>query len=180
MCISVKKHPTARHGFLVDPEFFVYQHRNRRSLLELVQEYFGTGRIHPKPGNPDVLVYAITSRRSISEKVIPFLDHYMVYSARRADILRYEQALQLFEQGMHRTRDGLVRIVELAYSMNHDGKQRQRPLHDVIDRILRGHTPDTPAQGVMIWSDLHGDVENQAEEKRPGPPVETPGGNNNA
>ena len=143
MCISIKKHPTAAHGFLVDPEFFVYQHRNRRQLLELVQEYFGTGHINPKPGNTDVLVYSITSRRSISEKVIPFLDEYMMYSSRRADILRYKEALQLFEQGLHRTRVGLVRIVELAYSRNHDGKQRQRPLQDVIDRILRGHTPDT-------------------------------------
>ena len=72
MCISIKRHPTTACGFLVDPEFFVYRHRNRR------------------------------------------------------------------------TRDGLVRIVQLAYSMNHDGKQRRRPLQDVIDRILRGHTPDTP------------------------------------
>jgi hypothetical protein len=143
MCISIKKHLSSKHGFLVDPEFFVYQHRNRRSLLELVQEYFGTGRIHPKPGNVDVLVYAITSRRSISERVIPFFDRYMIYSARRADILRYKEALQLFEQGLHRTREGLVHIVRLAYAMNHDGKQRHRPLQDVIDRILRGHTPDT-------------------------------------
>ena len=143
MCISVKKHPTARLGFYVDPEFFIYQHRNRRKLLELAQEYFATGRIYPKQGNPDVLVYAIASRRSISEKVIPFLDRYMRFSARSDDIMRYRQALQLFEQGMHRSRDGLIRIVQLAYAMNHEGKQRQRPLQDVIDRILRGHTPDT-------------------------------------
>ena len=143
MCISIKKHPTAIHGFLVDPEFFVYQHRNRRPLLELVREYFGTGRINPKSGNTDVLVYSITSRRTISERVIPFFDQYMKYSSRWADISRYKEALGLFEEGSHRTREGLVRIVRLAYSMNHDGKQRQRPLQAVIDRILRGHTPDT-------------------------------------
>ena len=143
MCISIKQHPTSRLGFYVDPEFFIYQHRNRRELLEMAQEYFATGRIYPKQGNPDVLVYAIASRRSISEKVIPFLDRYMRFSARSEDIMRYKQALQLFEQGKHRTRDGLIRIVQLAYEMNHDGKQRKRPLQEVIDRILRGHTPDT-------------------------------------
>ena len=142
MCISIKRHPTAKLGFYVDPEFFIYQHRNRRKLLELAQEYFATGRIYPKQGNPDVLVYAIASRRSISEKVVPFLDRYMAFSARGDDIRRYREALQLFEQNMHRTPDGLIRIVRLAYSMNHDGKQRQRPLQEVIDRILRGHTPD--------------------------------------
>src|SRR5512134_3210829 len=77
VCISIKKHPSAAHGFYVDPEFFIYQHRNRRALLELACEVFRTGRIFPKQGNPDVLVYAIASRRTISEKIVPFLDNYM-------------------------------------------------------------------------------------------------------
>jgi LAGLIDADG DNA endonuclease family protein len=143
LCISIKKHPTAASGFYVDPEFFIYQHRNRRALLELAKDLFQTGTIHPKSGNPDVLVYAITSRRSISEKVVPFLEKYFEFSARKADIVRYLQAIRLFEAKRHHTREGLVEIVKLAYSMNHDGKQRQRKLEEVIDRILRGHMPDT-------------------------------------
>src|SRR6187431_430151 len=99
MCVSIKTHPTAKHGFLVDPEFFIYQHRNRRSLLEMAQSHFATGRIFPKQGNPDVLVYAIASRRSISEKVIPFLDRYMVFSSRKSDIMRFKQILEMFEHG---------------------------------------------------------------------------------
>ena len=145
MCISIKKHPTHTYGFYVDPEFFIYQHRNRRALLELAQEIFGTGRIVPKQGYPDVLVYSITSRRSISEVVMPFLRRYMTHSARREDILRFSDAMRLFEAGAHRTQEGLATIVRLAYSMNHDGKQRKRPLQAVLDRILRGHTPDTPS-----------------------------------
>jgi LAGLIDADG endonuclease len=50
VCISIKRHLPSRHGFLVDPEFFIYQHRNRRCLLELACEVFQTGRIHPKQG----------------------------------------------------------------------------------------------------------------------------------
>ena len=168
VCISIKKHPTTTSGFYVDPEFFLYQHRNRRAVLEMARELFQTGRISPKSGNPDVLVYAITSRRAIVEKVVPFLQRYMVFSARGADFLRFAKALSLYEHGLHRTPEGLAQIVMLAYAMNHDGKQRRRPLEEVLDRILRGHTPDTP-QEVKIWSDLHGDVESQAEEKRPGP-----------
>ena len=144
VCISIKKHPTAAFGYYVDPEFFIYQHRNRRSLLEFACEVFQTGRIFPKQGNPDVLVYSITSRRTIAEKIIPFLERYMVYSARKEDYARFGEAVRLFEARTHRTKEGLARIVELAYSMNHEGKQRQRPLQEVLDRILRGHMPDTP------------------------------------
>jgi hypothetical protein len=145
LCISIKSHPTTKSGFYVDPEFFVYQHKNRRPLLELFRELFQTGTIHPKPGNTDVLVYAITSRRSISEKVVPFLKRYLEYSARKDDIARYLRAIEMFERGLHRTSEGLAEIVRLAYSMNHDGKQRQRRLEDVLSRILRGHMPDAPA-----------------------------------
>ena len=144
LCISIKSHPTTKSGFYVDPEFFVYQHRNRRELLEQFRDFFQTGAIHPKQGNPDVLVYAITSRRSISEKVVPFLRRYMEFSARKADIDRYLEAIEMFERGLHRTPEGLAAIVKLAYSMNHEGKQRQRPLEEVLDRILRGHMPDAP------------------------------------
>ncbi|MBC7098936.1 hypothetical protein H5T52_07435, partial [Candidatus Bipolaricaulota bacterium] len=27
-CVSIKQHPTARFGYYVDPEFFIYQHRS--------------------------------------------------------------------------------------------------------------------------------------------------------
>jgi hypothetical protein len=39
-CLSVKRHPTATFGFYVQPEFFVYQHRKRRQLLEMAQQIF--------------------------------------------------------------------------------------------------------------------------------------------
>jgi hypothetical protein len=99
--VAIKRHPTQRLGYYFQPEFFIYQHRERRALLEMAQEYFQAGRIRPKPGNPDVLVFSIISRADITAKVIPFLRDYMRYSARRLD------------------------------------------LTTILDRILRGHTPDT-------------------------------------
>jgi hypothetical protein len=144
-CISVKRHPTAPFGFYVQPEFFVYQHRRRRELLEMARDVFQCGRIWPKPGSPDVLVFAINSRKKISEHLLPFMRRYMRFSARRSDIDLFEDAMHLFEAGLHRRPAGLATIVEIAYAMNHDGKQRRRPMDEVLDRILRGHTLDAPA-----------------------------------
>ena len=145
--LSVKKHPTHSLGFYVQPEFFVYQHRVRRPLLEMVQEVFACGRIFPKIGNPDVLVFAIQSRPLISERVLPFMRRYMTFSSRRADLDLFETALHLFDEGFHREPYGLATIVEIAYAMNMNGKQRKRPLDEILDRILRGHTPDAPGRG---------------------------------
>ncbi len=146
-CISIKKHPMARLGYYVQPEFFVYQHRRRRELLEMAQEVFECGRIWPKPGNPDVLVFAINSRKNIFAHVLPFMRLYMGFSSRRDDMALFEDAMHLFERGLHRRPAGLATIVEIAYAMNHDGKQRRRPMDEVLDRILRGHTLDTPMSG---------------------------------
>jgi hypothetical protein len=98
----------------------------------MAKEYFGCGTIRPKPGNPDVLVYSILSRRLVSERVVPFLDQRSDFSARNADF--------------DRTREGLATIVRLACSMNMDGKQCKRPLADVLGRILRGHMPGAPGR----------------------------------
>ena len=125
----------------------MYQHRCRRELLEMTKEVLGCGRIWPKPGNPDVLVYAVNSRKNLAAHVLPFMRRYMRFSSRRGDIDLFEDAMHLFEQGLHRRPAGLATIVEIAYAMNHEGKQRRRPIDEVLDRILRGHTLDTPRQG---------------------------------
>jgi hypothetical protein len=145
--VGIKAHATVPLGFFVQPGFSITQHRVRRSLLEMAKQEFQAGSIFPKPGNPAVLVYAIHSRPALRERVIPFLETYMRFSARWGDLARFMTIMDLFEDGLHRTPQGLAQIVELAYAMNANGKQRKRPLEAVLDRILRGHTPDAPGRG---------------------------------
>lgn len=143
ICISLKKHPTAKFGYYIDPEFFLYQHKNASEILEYAKTFFGTGSIYPKPGNEDVLVYRISSRRSIVEKVIPFYEKYMKYSStiKRKNFEMFKKAIMILENNGHKTLEGTLQLVDLAYSTNHAGKQRKLPKQEVIDRILRDYTP---------------------------------------
>jgi hypothetical protein len=145
VCVSIKEHPTAQFGYYVDPEFFLYQHREYPQLLELARQMFGTGRIFPKPGNERVLVYAITSRRSIAEKVVPFLRRYMVFAPRRAIYERFCRIVEAMERKDHHTAQGMAHIVKQAYALNPvaKGKARKRSLQKVTERILRDYTPDS-------------------------------------
>ncbi len=145
LCISVKEHPTARFGYYIDPEFFLYQHKAAREVLDLAQATFQTGRIFPKPGNEDVLVYSITSRRSIIERVIPFYRSYVIpygSTIKRKNFEMFRDVVIALENGDHKTQEGALRIVELAYSTNHTSKQRKRPKEKVIRRILRDQMPN--------------------------------------
>jgi hypothetical protein len=152
LLVSIKHHETSRYGYYVDPEFHLVQHRSGLPLLKLAQQVFGTGRIFPRPGSPNCYVYAIHCRRSLWEKVVPYFEKYVVpFSCKRETFYRFREILELMNQGEHRRPEGLARIVEKAYALNPaaKGKQRLRPLHEVISRILRDHTPDasqTPAE----------------------------------
>ena len=145
--MSLKRHPTAAFGYLVQPEFFLYQHRTRRVLLEMAAEEFGSGSIFPKPGNEDVLVLKITHRRVLHDVVVPFLRRYMPYSARVADYEIFAKAVAMVNQGYQRSVEGIVELVRLAYTINGNGKNRRVPQAVVLDRILRGHTLNAASRG---------------------------------
>jgi hypothetical protein len=145
VCISIKEHPTAQFGYYVDPEFFLYQHRAYPEMLELAKGLFGSGRIFPKQGNPTVLVYALVSRRTLAEKVVPYLRYYMDFAPRKAVYQRFCEIVEAMERKEHHTPEGMAAIVKKAYTLNPiaKGKARMRPLQKVIDRILRDYTPDS-------------------------------------
>ena len=147
VCISIKEHPTARFGYYVDPEFFLYQHRAYPQALELAKQVFASGSIFPKEGNSAVLVYAIASRRSLAEKVVPFLRRYMVFAPRKMIYLGFCDIVEAMERKEHHSPLGMARIVQQAYALNPvaKGRARKRPLQHVIDRILRDYTPDSGA-----------------------------------
>jgi hypothetical protein len=150
LTVSIKQHPTTRSGYYVDPAFFLYQHESGRPLLELAKDLFQSGRIYPKQGNPNVLVYEIAARSVLWEKVVPFFERYVrPLSCKGQTFDRFREILEMMERREHKAPDGLVRIVERAYAMNpaSKGRKRLRSLAEVTGRILRGHTPDIPLQG---------------------------------
>ena len=149
-CASIKSQPSSRFGLFVDPEFFLYQHEHGRALLERAQRMFGTGRISRKVGNEAVLVFSINARRSLKERVIPFLLEYVYpFSAKQDQILVFAEIVDLLERKVHFSPEGLIGIVEKAYAMNpgSKGKERKQTLQAIRERILRGHTPDIQTPG---------------------------------
>ena len=108
----------------------------------MAAEEFGSGTIFPKPGNEDVLVLKIGDRKVLRDSIVPFLQNYMRFSARVADYDIFATAVDLVSQGRHRTREGIVELVRLAYTINGNGKNRRVPQSEVLGRILRGHTLD--------------------------------------
>jgi hypothetical protein len=155
LCVSIKKHPTCRFGFYVDPGFFLYQHESGRRILELAKAMFQSGRIYPKSGKSHVLVYEISATDALREKVIPFFErHVLPFSCKRETFEQFRDIVDAMKRKEHHQALGMARIVVKAYAMNPDGKgkARKRPLDEVLARILRGHTSDTVYGEDMVQS----------------------------
>jgi LAGLIDADG endonuclease len=150
LCVSIKRHATCRHGYYVDPGFFLYQHESGRAVLELAQRVFGSGGISRKSGSDSVLFYEVSATSVLRERVVPFFERYVVpFSCKRETFERFTEILEMMERKEHLRDDGLAEIVRKVYSMNpaSKGRARLRPLDEVLARILRGHTSDIPASG---------------------------------
>ena len=135
-CFSITIHPhaTARWGWLVDPDFTINQHKKSREFLERIQMFFGCGKIYEKsPYKSNVLTYIVYSRRSIYEKIIPFIDAHPLISHKRYDYEKFREIIELLMLKEHHTLEGFHKIVKIAFSMNAQGKQRKYTIQQVLE-----------------------------------------------
>ena len=135
-CLNVKKHPNSKHGFRIDPAFYVYQHRKHRWFLEVIRHMFKGGSIHSKTSPATVLTYQLAGIRPNYEKVIPFFKKYHLITKQKQFEL-FTQGVELMMQKKHLTTSGKIELVEIAFEMNAIGKGRKWNKKEVISRILR-------------------------------------------
>ena len=122
--VEIIKHPTQVFGWMINPCFQVYQHEKNRHILELFQLVFKTGKIYRRSGSHPVLNFSIDSRRNLMEKVLPFFDKYPLI-VKKSTYQTFKSILLMMEEKEHFTIEGFKKIVDLAYSMNQQGKERK-------------------------------------------------------
>jgi hypothetical protein len=169
-CFSVSVHPhpsiTKPDRWLIAPCFQAYQHRYNVEILELLRDFFGCGRITAKGPNSDVLTYSVYRRRDLESAIIPFFERWPLLSRKHEDFEKFRTIVLMMRRHQHRTDDGFRRIVELAFSMNHRGKQRRYRLEDVLAKPSET-VRRAPVRPVKIQSDPHGDMRRVAEMTTP-------------
>lgn len=102
--ISAKKNMCGRFGIDIDPNFNITQHINGVNHLYFALELFQTGRIRHKAGSNATLVFTIEPRRSLQEKVCPFIRKYVYPFSAPAKQKRFDNfcnMLNLFDQNAH-------------------------------------------------------------------------------
>ena len=110
-----------------------------------MQQRLGCGRIRPNArtgGRDKSLVFVVRNRCDLEQKVIPFFEAHPILSEKRFEFEAFAHIVRAMTRGEHLTEDGFAELLQRAVAMNGGGRYRKR---DWLDRILRGHTPDTEA-----------------------------------
>jgi hypothetical protein len=85
--------------------------------------------------------YVVSDRWDLIETIVPFFEEHPLHTAKRSDFEKFARILEMMEDDLHLTIDGLVQIAEITQTMN-----RRKPRTELI-RILRGHTPNIQDTG---------------------------------
>src|SRR6059058_784894 len=124
-CFTVSIAPRASLlvGWEVRPSFSVSQNGDRAEVLQLIEATFGCGAIRPDHSDR-TLKWETRRLEDLLGRVIPHFERFPLLSGKRYDFDRFASVCRLMEGGAHRSRDGLVEIVELASGMNPSGRRR--------------------------------------------------------
>jgi LAGLIDADG endonuclease len=162
--VSVHRNPFVRRtrGWQILPTFQVYQHRDHRAVLEGLIEFFGCGVIRPKGPNSQVVTYSVNGLRVLDCRVIPFFELNPLL-VKDKDFAAFALIVRAMRRKEHLEPDGFERLVRLAYGMNANGKQRSRSLEYVLAGSSETARQAPPLRREKIQSDLHGDMQSQAE-----------------
>jgi hypothetical protein len=163
--VSVHRNPIVRRtrGWQLHPTFQVYQHRDHRSVLETLVAHFGCGKVRPKGPASSVLTYAVDSLGELERRVIPYFEHNRLV-VKDADFNLFAAIVRAIRTKEHLEPAGFERVVRLAYAMNAHGKQRARTLEEVLEGSSEtARQAHFQQEALKIQSDLHGDMQSQAE-----------------
>ena len=141
--VAIQRNPSTKSGWQLVPEFHVSQNPERASVLQLLQERLGCGRIrrNAKAGGRDVsLVFVVRNRVDLVGKVIPFFEEHPILSEKRLEFEAFRSIVKAMHRKEHLSPEGFQRLLKVALRMNGNGRYRRE---DWSNRILRGHMPDT-------------------------------------
>ncbi|MBI2021095.1 LAGLIDADG family homing endonuclease [Candidatus Giovannonibacteria bacterium] len=144
--------------WILNPVFNVYQHENNKDILLLLKNVvFKTGRIHRKTSPYNVFTFTIENNKTLHEKIVPFFNKYQL-ATKTEDFKKFSRIVDMMERKTHLDIEGFKRIVDIAFTMNAQGKNRKyskeyvfETLSDQFNTLIK--SPETIRQNQFVKAD---------------------------
>ena len=126
--VSIFRNRTTKFGWQVFPEFVVAQEMKSKKSLELIQKFFGCGKIFINRRHDnhkqDLYRYCVRNRDELTNKIIPFFKQNQLQTAKRKDFVKFSKIVNLMNQNVHKKMIGMKKIALLIEKMNNKKTSR--------------------------------------------------------
>jgi hypothetical protein len=134
-CVSLAPRKKLRAGLEVRPSFSLSLNDRDLRLLEDLQAFFSCGWIRASKGDR-TFKYEVRSIDDLARIILPHFERFPLRGCKARSCAGFAQVCQMIEQGDHLQRDGLRRIVDIAYRMNPGKRRHERAvLLKVLDEV---------------------------------------------
>ena len=117
----------------LDFGFHITQHISSLPLLKKVQQLLGCGTLQNK--SKTVVRYQIDTLNAIQQNLLPFMSKHQLHSVKSEHFSIFEQVINLVNLKEHQTNKGSLKIVNLAYNMNLEGKRRKLTKEEYLKSV---------------------------------------------
>jgi LAGLIDADG endonuclease len=124
--VAINRNPSCRLGYQLVPEFRVSQNGDRAQVLQLLRQRLGgCGYIKPNGKKDRALVFVVRKRGDLLWHVIPFFERSSLLSSKQEDFEKFAKVVRAMALGHHRTTSGFHELLQMALSMNGNGRFRK-------------------------------------------------------
>lgn len=121
--ISFSKREKFLVGWETKPSFSVSQNEDRAQILFLMQKMFKCGFIR-RDFSDKTLKYEVRSLDDLIRHIIPHFEKYPLVSEKQNDFEFFKKVCLLMQKQLHKNKNGLMKILNLAFQMNPSGKRK--------------------------------------------------------
>ena len=132
--VAIQKVGHVKFGYQLLPEFHVSQNFDYASVLRLIHERFGCGYIkpnHAKNNRDKSWVFVVRNRADLLNKVIPFFEKNKLLSPKAKDFDKFAFVVRSMAAKEHFKKDVFLNLLDVAFSMNRNGKYRKSNISDI-------------------------------------------------
>jgi len=134
-CVSFSRRKKLNTGIEVRPSFSISQNKRNLPLIKKIHEIFSCGSVRFSRRD-QTYKFEVRSIKDLIKIVIPFFDKYPLAGTKNNDFKNFKQICQMVYQNLHRNKDKLNELIELAYKINCSGKRKYQK-NDLLKHIAR-------------------------------------------
>nr|YP_009162953.1 hypothetical protein [Phycomyces blakesleeanus]AKT93720.1 hypothetical protein [Phycomyces blakesleeanus] len=118
----------------ITASYTVIQESSCKSVLEELVDYFNCGKVYDLKSKSSR--FQVENLDDICNKIIPNFKNNELLTDKNTHFHLFSRACELIQNKAHKTQEGLVEIIDLAYNMNKEGKGRKLTKEEYTNLML--------------------------------------------